>query len=45
MMMLDKVGHWLYVPIKQKNSKIGPIYHWIKEGEEEKLYHGEKFNI
>ena len=24
---------------------IGPIYHWVKEGEEEKLYHGDKFNI
>ena len=24
---------------------IGPIYHWVKESEEEKLYHGEKFNI
>ena len=31
-MMMEKVDHWLYVPIKQKNTKIGPIYHWIKEG-------------
>ena len=33
------------MPIVQKNNSIGPIYHWAKEGEEKKLYHGEKFNV
>jgi hypothetical protein len=33
------------VPIVQRNTKIGPIYHWVKEEEEKKLYHGEKFNV
>lgn len=37
--------HYVRVPIVQKNSNIGPIYHWVKEGEEKKLYHGEKFNV
>lgn len=33
------------MPIRQKNPQIGPIYHWVKEEEEEKIYHGEKYNI
>jgi hypothetical protein len=33
-MIPEKLDHWVYVPIKQKNAKIGPIYHWVKEGEE-----------
>ena len=49
-MTQDKVNnepleHWVRVPIVQKNGAIGPIYHWVKEGEEKKLYHGEKFNV
>ena len=39
------LDHWSRVPIVQKNPKIGPIYHWVKEGDEKKLYHGEKFNV
>jgi hypothetical protein len=41
---LQLLDHWVRVPIVQRNEKIGPIYHWTKEGEEKKLYHGEKFN-
>lgn len=40
-----QLDHWVRVPIVQRNEKIGPIYHWAKEGEEKKLYHGEKFNV
>lgn len=40
-----EVDHWVRVPIVQRNTKIGPIYHWVKEEEEKKLYHGEKFNV
>lgn len=43
--MSDDTDRWVYVPIKQRNTKIGPIYHWIKQGEEEKIYHGDKFSI
>ncbi len=38
--MEEEVGHWVYTPIVQKNKKIGPIYHWVKEGDEKKLYVG-----
>lgn len=41
----QKIDHWVYVPIVQRNEKIGAIYHWVKEGDEKKLYHGEKFNV
>ena len=40
----EPLEHWVRVPIVQRNPKIGPIYHWVREGEEKKLYHGEKFN-
>ena len=36
----EPLEHWVRVPIVQKNTSIGPIYHWVKEGEEKKLYHG-----
>lgn len=36
---------WVYTPILQRNTKIGPIYHWTKESDAKKLYHGEKFNF
>lgn len=42
---MQKLDHWVRVPIVQRNTKIGPIYHWVKEHEEKKLYHGEKFNV
>ena len=36
---------YVRVPIIQRNSKIGPIYHWVKESEAKKIYHGDKFNV
>ena len=27
---IDKVDHYVCRPIIQKNTKIGPIYHWVK---------------